>query len=213
MDGPSELTFHALFPERWLDLETLFGPRGAVGGCWCIWWRRTRAEFESCKGEQNRAAFEAIVRNGDEPGVVAYLDGEPVGWCAIAPREDYPVLQRSRTLKPIDDEAVWSIACFYVKRGMRRGGVSELLLNAAVRFAWSRDAQIVEGYPIEPRSAEAPDIYVWTGLASTFRAAGFVEIARRSATRPIVRLMKTDDGRGARSVDQASSFSSGGYRK
>jgi GNAT superfamily N-acetyltransferase len=188
VDASTTLTFQPLTARRWSDLEQLFGPRGAVGGCWCMWWRRTRSEFEACKGEANRSAFQAIVAAGDEPGILAYVDSEPIGWCAVAPREEYAGLQRSRTLKPVDDAAVWSITCFFIARRDRRAGVSAALLDAAVDFAQSRGARIVEGYPVEPRSPNAPDIYVWTGFRSTFQQAGFVEVARRSETRPIMRL-------------------------
>src|SRR6185312_8724909 len=156
MDQPapvtSELSFHPLTTERWADLETLFGPRGACGGCWCMTWRLTRSEYERNKGESNRLAFRTIVESGVPIGLLAYCEREPVGWCAIAPRESFPTLDRSRILKRIDDEPVWSVVCFFVKRGYRRSGVSTRLLRAAVDFACERGAQIVEGYPVEPRT-------------------------------------------------------------
>jgi hypothetical protein len=103
------LEVHPVTPERWQDLEALFGERGACGGCWCMWWRLSRSQFEHQKGQQNREAFRAIVLSAEVPGLLAYKDGQPIAWCALAPRERYPVLERSRTLKRIDDEPVWSI--------------------------------------------------------------------------------------------------------
>ncbi len=181
-------TFHPLTPDRWPDLETLFGPRGAVGGCWCMTMRLTRSAYEREKGEGNRQAFRTIVETGPPPGVLAYEGARPVGWCAIGPREDFPVLGRSRVLAPVDDLPVWSVTCFFIVKYHRRKGLSVLLLREAVAFAANQGATIVEGYPVEPRKPEMPPVFAHTGLASAFRSAGFIEVARRSETRPIMRL-------------------------
>lgn len=181
------LEFHPLTPERWADLEELLGPRGACAGCWCMWWRLKRSEWTRQKGTGNQRAFRKIVEAGDPPGILAYAGGKPVGWCAIGPRETYPVLERSRILKRVDDQPVWSVTCFFVARPWRRKGVTEKLLAAAVKYARRRGAKIVEGYPVEPRQARIPDAFAWTGFAAAFRKAGFVEVARRSAGRPVVR--------------------------
>jgi hypothetical protein len=101
--------YHSLTPDRWGDLEELFGARGACGGCWCMLWRLKRSEFEKQKGAQNKAAFKAVVDSGEAPGILAYANGSPIGWCALAPRETYPSLGRSRVLKRIDYKPVWSI--------------------------------------------------------------------------------------------------------
>ena len=186
------LLFQPLTAERWPELEKLFGARGACGGCWCMWWRLARSRFVAQKGGKNKAAFKKIVQANEKPGVLAYLDGEPVGWCAVAPREVYTVLDRSRVLKRIDDQPVWSISCLFVARQFRRSGVSVQLIKAAVAHARNCGAKMVEAYPIEPRKAAMPDAFAWTGLVSAFRRAGFTEAARRSATRPIMRLTITD---------------------
>jgi GNAT superfamily N-acetyltransferase len=181
------LTFRPLTPARWRDLEKLFGARGACGGCWCMWWRLRRTEWQKNRGAGNRRAFRRIVARGEAPGVLAYAGGAPVGWCAIAPRRAYPVLARSPILKPVDDAPVWAITCLFVPRPYRRRGVSARLLDAAAAFARRRGARIVEGYPTEPRGAAIPDVHVFTGLRSAFDRAGFAEVARRSPTRPIMR--------------------------
>jgi GNAT superfamily N-acetyltransferase len=182
-----KLAFHALTPERWDDLVALFGPRGACGGCWCMWWRMKRADFEKRKGAGNRRAFRRIVKRGDEPGVLAYAGDEPIGWCAIAPRQTYSALARSRILKPVDDKPVWSITCLFIARPWRRRGVSAKLIDAAAKLARRRGAKIVEGYPVEPRTAALPDAFAYTGLPAAFEKARFREVARRSETRPIMR--------------------------
>ncbi len=185
--GRDALTFRALDAESWADLERLFGARGACGGCWCMWWRLARADFERGKGEANRRALRRLVAAGEEPGVIAYAGGEPVGWVALAPRERLRRLERSRVLAPVDERPVWSVVCFFVAKGHRDRGVSLRLLEAAVAHARRRGGRIVEGYPSEPRD-RLPAAFAYTGLASVFRQAGFTEVARRSTTRPIMRL-------------------------
>jgi GNAT superfamily N-acetyltransferase len=186
--SPQELRFEPLTPARWPHVATLFGPRGACAGCWCMVWRRTRAEWERGKGSGNRAAFQRVVRKGPPPGILAYADDVAVAWCAVAPREAYPQLERSRVLKRIDEEPVWSVSCIFVARPWRRRGVSVALLRAAGAFAAGEGAQVVEGYPVEPYSGTMPDAFAWTGTVAAFRAAGFAEVARGSAKRPIMRM-------------------------
>jgi GNAT superfamily N-acetyltransferase len=185
---PRNLEIRPLTAGRWPDLERLFGERGACGGCWCMWWRMKRSEFEKRKGEGNKKLFKKIATSGETPGLLAYNGRQPVAWCAIAPREAYPVLENSRVLKRIDDQPVWSVVCFFVARPYRRRGVTARLLKAAVDYARRRGARIIEGYPVESRKARMPDAFAWTGLVATFRKVGFVEAARRSKTRPIMRL-------------------------
>lgn len=182
-----KMEFHPLVPERWSDFEKLFGPRGACAGCWCMWWRLRRSDWNRGRGEGNRRAMRALVRSGNPPGILAYVDGVPAGWCSIAPREEFATLERSRTLSRIDAEPVWSVVCFFVARPFRRKGLTVALLKAAAAFAGERGARIVEGYPVEPKKGTMPDAFAYTGLASAFEAAGFVEKARRSPTRPIMR--------------------------
>lgn len=182
-------TFHPLTPDRWADLETLFGPRGAVGGCWCMTMRLPRSAYEQQKGDGNRAAFRAIVEAGPPPGILAYAGDQPVGWCAVGPRQDFSVLSRSRVLAPIDGEPVWSVICFFIAKEHRRQGLSTLMLAAAVDFAASRGATIIEGYPVDPATDNYPAAFAHTGLASAFLEAGFCEVARRSDTRPIMRIV------------------------
>ena len=183
-----ELITYPATADRWNDLEHLFGKRGACGGCWCMVWRQSRAEMNASTGDTNREAFKTIVESGERPGVLAYIGSDPVAWCAVAPRPTYPALARSRILRPVDDQPVWSITCLFVAKPHRRHGLSHRLLRAAVDFAGARGASIVEGYPIEPRDgSKQADAFVWTGIASAFLAAGFQEVARRSPTRPIMR--------------------------
>ena len=183
----SDLEFYPLTPERWADFEKLFGKRGACGGCWCMWWRLKRSEFERQKGEGNRMAMKRIVDSGEVPGILAYARDQPIAWCSVAPKEAYPALGRSRTLMQVDDKPVWSIVCFFVAKPFRGKGITRKLLRAAMEYVQKQGGKIVEGYPVEPKKGRIPDAFAYTGLASAFRKAGFVEVVRRSETRPIMR--------------------------
>jgi len=184
--SPLDLEFRPVTPERWPDLEALFGEHGAYGGCWCMWWRLKRSEFAKQIGQGNREALRRIVEAGEVPGLLAYDDDQPVAWCSVAPRETFPALERSRTLKRVDDKPVWAIVCFFVAKSARRKGVMLKLLRAAVEYARSHGARIVEGYPVEP-ARTLSGASGFTGIVSTFRQAGFVEVLRRSRTQPIMR--------------------------
>ena len=182
-----ELDFRPVTGEEWPDLQQLFGPGGADSGCWCMWWRQTRAEFERLHGEPNRAAMQGIIRSGEVPGILAYHDGRPVGWCSVAPRERFPSLDRSPNLKRVDSEPVWSIVCFFIPRGQRRRGLSGHLIRAAVEHARAHGATAVEAYPVDPRFSAGRPGSAFTGLLHSFLEAGFREVARRSPRRPILR--------------------------
>jgi len=185
----SDLEFYPLTVKRWADFEKLFGKSGACGGCWCMWWRLKRSEFERQKGEENRKAIKRIVDSGEVPGILAYANGQPVAWCSVAPREAYPTLERSRILKRVDEKPVWSIVCFFTAKPFRGKGITLKLLRAAIKCVGKHGGKIVEGYPVEPKGRRMPDAFAYTGLASTFWKAGFVEVARRSERRPIMRYI------------------------
>lgn len=172
----------------WPDLEELFGANGACGGCWCMFWKLRGKAYEESKGMENRQMHKSLVSAGTVTGLLAYADGEVVGWIAIEPRAAYEKLAHSRTLKPVDDQEVWSITCFYVKKKFRRKGVTVELIKAAVTHASHMGGRIVEGYPVEAPNA-APDPFVFTGTASAFQQAGFKEVARHAPTRPIFRYV------------------------
>ena len=182
-----DLEYHPVTTERWQDLETLFGASGAYAGCWCMWWRTTRSEFGKQAGKGNKEALHAIVDAGEIPGLLAYADNRPIGWCSIAPREAFPSLERSRTLKRVDDKPAWSVVCFFVAKPYRRLGLMVNLLQAATEYAKEHGAKIVEGYPIEAKENNLPSVSSFTGIASAFAEAGFVEVLRRSEHRPIMR--------------------------
>lgn len=195
--------YHPLTPDRWGDLETLFGKSGAWGGCWCMWWRQSTSEFDKLHGEQNRVAMRGIVNAGRVPGILLYREDQPVGWCSIAPRDEFPRLNRSPLLKPVDEEPVWSIVCFYVARASRHQGFNGKLLQAALAYAKERGAKVVEGYPLDTNRKDYPTPSAWTGFLQTFQGAGFAEVLRRKVTRPIVRYRLQAGGSDPNARDQA----------
>jgi GNAT superfamily N-acetyltransferase len=184
----SKYTFQPVTKSKWNQFEALFGPRGACAGCWCMWWRLPRSEFNRRKGKGNRQAMKKIIESGQIPGILALVDGTPIGWCSIEPRENFPALDRSRNLKCIDDLPVWSIVCFFVAKNFRRRGLTKELINAAVEYARKRGATIVESYPIEVASGSYPDAFAYTGFSSAFISTGFKAVARRSERRAMYRL-------------------------
>jgi GNAT superfamily N-acetyltransferase len=181
------LKFYPVTAKLWKDLEKLFGERGACGGCWCMWWRLSRSEFNKQKGQGNKRALKKIIDSGEIPGILAYDTSGPIGWCSVAPREKFSTLERSRILQRVDEKPVWSVVCFFIAKPFRRKGVTIALLKAAIEHAKKNGAKVVEGYPVDPKKGETPDVFANTGLASAFRQAGFVEVLRRSETRPIMR--------------------------
>ena len=183
-----DLSFHPLTQKLWRDFELLFGKHGACGGCWCMYWKLRGKAFTENTGHTTRQMQKAIVDSKVVPGLLAYSDGYPVGWIAVEPRSAYPKLAHSRTLKPVDEQEVWSITCFFVEKKYRRKGITVELLKAAADYVKTQGGKIVEGYPVDALSNQA-DAFVYTGTASAFRQAGFKEVARNSPTRPIFRYV------------------------
>ncbi len=179
-------------PERWADLEMLFGRHRATNTCWCMFWRLKRSEFNQMQSEEKKAALKEIVGKNEVPGLLAYDGQQVVGWCSLGPREQYRALENSRLLKRIDDRPVWSLVCFYVARPYRGKGVMQALVRRAVAYAEKNGARIIEGYPIDLQSPKLAGQKLtgyggYMGIASVFKAAGFVEVGRASETQVIMR--------------------------
>jgi GNAT superfamily N-acetyltransferase len=187
------LEFHPVTADRWRDLVSLFEHRGNPGYCWCMTWRIASSEYKHLDSTGRRNALESLVNKSIPIGILGYLNDEPVGWCSIAPRETYTRLERSTTLKRIDDLPAWSVVCFFVNRKVRGQGLSLKLLKAAVAYAISQGAKIIEGYPVEPRKDKEGNLqpgtsYRFMGSVSTFKKAGFQEAAITEQGRRIMRF-------------------------
>ncbi len=183
-------------PDRWADLEALFGDQGAHYGCWCMWWYQSDQEFYTQAGEQNRTALQALVQGWEVPGLLGYQDNRPVGWVCVRPRDAFRRIGETPFLAPPEpDERVWAITCFFIAPEVRLHGLSERLIAAAVEHARSRGAVAVEAYPID--LANAPQerfegglyhsVHAHVGLLSAFERQGFEVVERRLVYRPIVR--------------------------
>jgi GNAT superfamily N-acetyltransferase len=178
-----KLVIRPLTPDLWPALEDLFGESGAVGGCWCMYWRIGRAYRRNPRAE-NKTAFRDVVSRDPPPGLLAF-DGEtPVGWCQLTPREALTWLDRTWRLKRVDDAPVWSLSCFYIRKGYRRRGITAELIAAAVETARRAKAAALEAYPLDAKLTPSAS---HTGYASTFARAGFRTVARRVPPRPIMR--------------------------
>lgn len=177
--------YHPLTPERWADFETLFGPNGACAGCWCAWWLMTNKEFTTSKKEGHKELMRTLVQSGVEPGIIAYADGKPAGWVALAPRENYKRLATSKLLGAVDDQLVWVVSCFYIFRDYRHMGLMEKLLAAAEDYARSKGIKILEAFPIDVKEKMSP-ISMYTGKSEVFYRQGYELVAQRE-WRPILR--------------------------
>jgi GNAT superfamily N-acetyltransferase len=189
--------FRPLTPDRLPDLAGLFEQGGDPKWCWCAYFRVRGISFSRGSKTRHRALLARAAKDGAEegraPGLVAYADGEAVGWVSVGPREDYERLAHSKVLAPIDDKPVWSIVCFVVGRRFRGQGMANALLAAAIDYARDHGATMLEAYPVELEAGErigAGEVY--KGTLSMFERAGFKVVERRqwnstTPVRPIVR--------------------------
>ena len=163
-------------------------------GCWCLFYRDSGKRPEPREGrtrsQQNRIDLEARVAKGEFIGLIGYRGSTPVGWISFGPRADFRKLEKSRVMKQVDDEPVWSIVCFVVPSEHRRQGVAKELLRGATEYARKKGARLLEAYPID-KATRSNDEFMWFGAKSMFDDAGFEEVARRTPTRPVVRLHLT----------------------
>jgi GNAT superfamily N-acetyltransferase len=179
-----------LTPELWPDFERLFGANGACEGCWCMFWRLEKGErFADVKGAEAKRRMKALVERGEAQGLLAYADGEPVGWLALGPRREFPKLDRAPSLKCDDADRVWSLPCFFVKREHRSQGVASALLKRALEVLQARGAEVAEAYPVmaptEGQKLSASTAY--TGTVPLFLKQGFEVVGARPQGKQRVR--------------------------
>jgi GNAT superfamily N-acetyltransferase len=182
--GSSDLVIEPLTVRLWPAFVDLLDQGGPAGRCWCMA-PRIGGDYRRRSPQRNRSDFRGVVEQGPPPGLLALRDEVAVGWCQVAPREALPAIDRAWRTRKVDDVPVWVIACFYVRKGHRRRGITSALIAAAVDLAQSAGAPAVEAYPLDGSVSPSATS---TGYSSTFAAAGFVEVARRSPERPVMRL-------------------------
>jgi GNAT superfamily N-acetyltransferase len=179
--------FKPVTRKRWKDMEELFIQDSLMNGCWCMYWRVKRNEFNRGFGKTNKAKMKQIVDAGKVPGILGYDGRKPIAWCSVAPREDFPVLKRSPVLKPVDDKPVWSIVCFFVLKPYRKQGMMKVLIQAAMSYAKENGGKLVEAYPVIRKASKDPKYQLYTGVFTAFREMGFKIAVQRSKIRPIMR--------------------------
>ena len=193
-----ELTVIPANEASWDDLQAVFGTRGDAARCQCqrykLWPKESWASVGSEElGHRLRAQTDCGQPDaGATTGLVAYLDGEPVGWCAVEPRSAYHGLVRN-TRVPWEgrdedkaDDSVWAVTCFVTRVGFRRRGVSRALARAAVDFARTRGARALEAYPMTTTNAILGELHV--GTVGVFAAAGLIEVGRPTVRRAVMRI-------------------------
>lgn len=193
-DGAASLEIVPLTPDRWDDVAALFGEGGDPKTCWCMYWRLRSKDWSFANTRQTRDGFHRLVDEGRDPapGLLAYRDGEttPIGWVSLAPREDYERLTNSRVRPKLDDLPVWSVVCFVVSKRERGKGLTSQLLDAATAYAVDHGAVGLEAYPVDPGDGRVPAALGYTGLLSTFEAAGFRVVreidSRQSKVRRVI---------------------------
>jgi GNAT superfamily N-acetyltransferase len=175
--------------QRWDDVASVMGTRGDPARCWCQYFRLRGKAWQNATSSSNRDALRAQVdQDPAPPGVIAYTDREPVGWCAVAPRSSYARLAFSDVSSAVlDEDALWSVTCFVVRVGHRRAGVTRPLLEGAVDLAARHGARAVEAYPVDVTMKKASSAELYHGPLSLFLRSGFVELARPLPHRAVVR--------------------------
>jgi GNAT superfamily N-acetyltransferase len=181
-------TIEPLTKDNWAGFVELFGEKGACGNCWCMFYRLGNKEYQSGKADQgNKKAMKKIVWEGRPAGLLGFVEGQAIAWCAFAPREDFIRLEKSRVHKRIDDKKVWSVPCIFIHKDFRRAGVAEKLLKEAIKYAGENGIKILEAYPVIPGQGKLPDSFAWYGFLKSFERAGFEIVDRTSKNRPMVR--------------------------
>ena len=185
----SSIEIVPLTPERWADVTGLFDEGGDPKTCSCMFWRVRSKDWSFANASEAREGFRALVDADHDPapGLLAYADGRVVGWVSVAPRDDYGRLVNSRVRPAIDDRPVWSIVCFVVSRSARGQGLTSRLLDAAMDYAMERGAPALEAYPVDVGDGRVPAAVGYTGLLSTFLAAGFEVVHQIDSPQATVR--------------------------
>lgn len=178
-----ELQIHPVDRQRLPDLDRFSRRHGKFRYCSCMRWRLISTHFRHSTKEERVKALDDLVDQDTPVGMLAYSENEPIAWCSIAPRETYKALERSRTLPHLGGAQVWSVVCFFVDSRFRRQGITLQLLLAAVDYARSYGAQIIEGYPVTPDSPS----YTYMGSPETFLRAGFHDETPAEQSRQVMR--------------------------
>jgi GNAT superfamily N-acetyltransferase len=190
------IAFRELQPDLWPALETLFGAKGACGGCWCQTWRVERGGklWEETKGEPARLRMKELVQSGKANGILAFDGDDPVGWCSFGPRADFPRIETMKAYRHDDNDGAWSITCLFLSKENRGKGIARGLIREAIEAMRKRNVRVIEGYPVPltKDGKKLPAAFSWTGPQRVFEDAGFRLVQQLSASRPLVQLVLED---------------------
>jgi GNAT superfamily N-acetyltransferase len=184
----NNLKLQPLTADNWRLFGDVMGEKGGCGGCWCMYFRMSSTEFRNDKYERHKGRMHAIVKAGQPTGLIATLNEEAVGWIAFAPREDYKRIENSRAFRRIDDKAVWSVTCFFIKKEFRNKGLSEQMIKGVIDYAKKKKIKTLEAYPAIPYSYKVPAPFLWVGILSAFTKNGFEVVQQNRKSRAMVRL-------------------------
>lgn len=183
----SEYRYEVLSKNNWNHFEDLLGERGGCGGCWCMAHRLKTSVYNELKGEGNHRAQKELVWEGKKNGLLLFCEDQAIGWISIAPREEFYKIENSRIYKRNDTQTIYSITCFFVRKDLRRKGISHQLIEAALDYSRCSGIKVVEAYPVIPYAAKMPDAFAWTGIYSVFQKAGFFVYSNKSKSKPLMR--------------------------
>ncbi|UYQ77177.1 GNAT family N-acetyltransferase [Glutamicibacter sp. JL.03c] len=172
MDTVQSLRIEPLTESRMEDFAAVVNPNHRQKHCWCLSHRLSAREIRERGGEDRYEAMCSLAREEIAPGVIAYLEDQPVGWCSISPRAQIPRLENSKLIRPVDELKVWSIICMVVRAGYRRRGVNRQMVLGALGYAKSLGAPAVEAYPVDPEGRMDLTM-AFVGTRTMFEEAGF----------------------------------------
>jgi GNAT superfamily N-acetyltransferase len=188
-----DLRFEPVTAERCGDFEKLFGPQGAFYNCWCVALRLPHAVRTTMEPSERKAHMQGRIEVGPPPGILCYIEGEPVAWVQVGPRHDVPQFNSPRTVsRPLEegdahDPSIWAVSCFFLLPKLRGKGLSHRLLAGAVDYARGQGARLLEACPID-HVKQSKSVTLCIGSTAIFDTAGFETIARRKDGRPLMRL-------------------------
>ncbi len=177
-------------PTDWRHIQSLFGDNGACGGCWCMSWRLPRGGklYDQNKGEPNRRAFKKLFEAGNVHGLLAFIDDQPVGWCAVGPKTEFPKIENSRVFKVPNSGDDWAVLCFYIQPAQRGKGLGTAMLAAAIDYARESGATMLDGFPAtHSQKSKLPAAFAWTGVPEMFKTCGFEGVQRVGIKQPLYR--------------------------
>ncbi|MFJ4045535.1 GNAT family N-acetyltransferase [Microbacterium sp. NPDC089987] len=162
---------------RFDDVATLVGPKNPASNvCFCLSYRIGNKENVALRGEARANRVRELCDLDPPPGVIAYLDEDPVGWAAVHPRRDTS-FARNRLIPHMDYRDVWSLWCFRVRPGYRKQGIMHALAAGAVEHARECGAPAIEGYPVDNRGEKVNQTMMYVGTRALFESAGFHKAA------------------------------------